>query len=192
MDSVQASPPIAPAWAGLDAAAKRGRLLDAAERVFGARGFDAPMPDVARAAGAGVGSLYRQFPSKEALVAALAERRLRQLAERVRARAAGPDAWAAIEGFVADVLGDDADDPVSARAVATTTDDAGVAAARQEVRSLLGGLVDRGIAAGQVRADATFRDVIIAVRSARAARSMGDAAWRRAVALTLDGLRAGR
>lgn len=180
----------APAWASLDAEGKRARLLDAAEDVFGARGFEAPMPDVARAAGAGVGSLYRQFPSKESLVAALAERRLRHLSRRLEAHAAADDAWGAVGAFVAEVLGDGAADPVSAQAVATTTDDPGVADARRDVHRRMGALVDRAIAAGDVRADATYRDVVIAVRSARAARSLGDGAWRRAVELTLDGLRA--
>ena len=62
----------------------------AAERVFAEHGLDAPMPAVARAAGAGVGSLYRQFASKDELVAALAERRLTRIGVRLEDALAQP------------------------------------------------------------------------------------------------------
>jgi AcrR family transcriptional regulator len=57
---------LEPAWALLDPEAKRARLLKAAGEVFARDGLDTPMPVVAAAAGAGVGSVYRQFPSKHA------------------------------------------------------------------------------------------------------------------------------
>jgi AcrR family transcriptional regulator len=55
-----------------DARRNRDRLLDAARRVFGERGADAPLDEIARRAGVGSGTLYRHFSSRDALMAALA------------------------------------------------------------------------------------------------------------------------
>src|SRR3954468_3949724 len=54
-----------------DARRNRERILAAAREVFAEAGRDVQMPDVARAAGVGVGTLYRHFPAKEDLVRAL-------------------------------------------------------------------------------------------------------------------------
>ena len=75
--------PRSSAWAQLDAPGKRARLLRAAGEVFARDGLDAPMPAIADAAGAGVGSVYRQFPSKRELLAALVVERLERRARRV-------------------------------------------------------------------------------------------------------------
>ena len=58
-------------WAALDPATKRERILDAARELFAREGVDAPMPALASAVGVGVGSVYRCFPSKQDLIAAL-------------------------------------------------------------------------------------------------------------------------
>ena len=62
-----------------DAAQNRQRLLDAAEQVFAERGLEASVDEVARVAGVGMGTLYRRFPTKEALIAEL----VRELLEDV-------------------------------------------------------------------------------------------------------------
>jgi AcrR family transcriptional regulator len=54
-----------------DAAENRQRLLDAAAQVFAEHGLDAGVEEIARVAGVGMGTLYRRFPSKDALIAAL-------------------------------------------------------------------------------------------------------------------------
>src|SRR5271156_373221 len=54
-----------------DAARNRDRLLAAAAEVFDAQGLDASVTDIARVAGVGIGTLYRRFPTKEALIDAL-------------------------------------------------------------------------------------------------------------------------
>jgi len=56
-----------------DAAENRELLLDAATRVFAARGLDASVEEIARVAGVGIGTLYRRFPTKDALIAALVQ-----------------------------------------------------------------------------------------------------------------------
>ncbi len=72
-------------WADLGRDEKRARLLQAAGEVFAREGLDAPIPAVAAAAGAGIGSVYRQFPSKRDLLAALVSERLRESEEGAQA-----------------------------------------------------------------------------------------------------------
>lgn len=64
-----------------DAVRNRARILQAAEQVFAEQGAGAGMDEVAAAAGVGVGTLYRHFPTKDALVAAVLIARMEQLAE---------------------------------------------------------------------------------------------------------------
>src|ERR1700744_744393 len=71
-------------WSSLTGSEKRERLLAAAASVFSRRGLDAPMSDVAEAAGAGVASVYRLYPSKYELYAALVVRRMDQIVDAVR------------------------------------------------------------------------------------------------------------
>ncbi|MBP0450506.1 helix-turn-helix transcriptional regulator [Kitasatospora sp. RG8] len=65
-----------------DAARNRARLLDVATEVFTARGVGTPTEEIARAAGVGVGTLFRHFPTKEALLEAVMVRRLEAIAAR--------------------------------------------------------------------------------------------------------------
>ncbi|MFF4548406.1 TetR/AcrR family transcriptional regulator [Streptomyces sp. NPDC001435] len=65
-----------------DAARNRARLLDVATEVFTTRGVGVPTEEIARAAGVGVGTLFRHFPTKEALLEAVMVRRLETMAAR--------------------------------------------------------------------------------------------------------------
>jgi AcrR family transcriptional regulator len=87
-------------WATLDADGKRVRLLEAAEAVFARDGLDAPVPSIAAAAGAGVGSVYRAFASKDEIVCALARERLRWVQERAREALEASDAWDGLESLL--------------------------------------------------------------------------------------------
>ncbi|MGW5345149.1 TetR/AcrR family transcriptional regulator [Streptomyces sp. NPDC004050] len=65
-----------------DAARNRARLLDAATEVFTTRGVGVTTEEIARTAGVGVGTLFRHFPTKEALLEAVMVRRLEEIAAR--------------------------------------------------------------------------------------------------------------
>ncbi|MEO8899827.1 MAG: TetR/AcrR family transcriptional regulator [Candidatus Dormibacter sp.] len=65
-----------------DAARNRDLLLDAAAAAFAARGADVPLEDIARGAGVGIGTLYRHFPTREALVEAVYRHEVGILCER--------------------------------------------------------------------------------------------------------------
>ncbi|MEV1244821.1 helix-turn-helix domain-containing protein [Nonomuraea sp. NPDC049750] len=84
-----------------DARRNRDRILEAAREAVAERGADAPMELIARRAGVGVGTLYRRFPDRGVLLAALAEQYVHELMDALdRAVAAEPDAWSAIRAFV--------------------------------------------------------------------------------------------
>src|ERR671931_447674 len=84
-------------WVTLDSDGKRRRLLDAAELVFARDGLDATVPSIAATAGAGVGSVYRAFASKEEIICALAVERLHWVCERAGEALGARDAWAGFE-----------------------------------------------------------------------------------------------
>ncbi|MEV6976384.1 helix-turn-helix domain-containing protein [Kitasatospora sp. NPDC093806] len=71
-----------------DAQRNRERLLEVAAEVVAEQGTQASLRDVARRAGVGLGTLYRHFPNRDALLEALLHRRFEQLAERADALAA--------------------------------------------------------------------------------------------------------
>src|SRR5207302_6968734 len=64
-----------------DAVRNRERVLEAAKAVFSAGGSDASLEAVARAADVGIGTLYRHFPTREALFEAVYRREVQQLAD---------------------------------------------------------------------------------------------------------------
>ena len=76
-----------------DAARNRQRILAAAAEVFTARGLQASLDDVARQAGVGVGTVYRRFPDKAALIDALFEERIESMVRLAEEALACPDAW---------------------------------------------------------------------------------------------------
>ncbi len=67
-----------------DARRNRERILEGARAVFAKCGVDAQMDDVARQSGVGVGTVYRHFPTKEALMAELVRQKFRSFAENAR------------------------------------------------------------------------------------------------------------
>jgi AcrR family transcriptional regulator len=80
-----------------DAARNRARILEAAGELFAERGLAVHLNDIARHAGLGVGTVYRHFPDKDALIERLLEARLDELVSIGEAGLADPDPW---HGFV--------------------------------------------------------------------------------------------
>ena len=67
-----------------DARRNREAILAAARKIFKEGGSQCPVEDIAKEAGVGVGTVYRHFPNKEALVDALIDQRFEHIAERPR------------------------------------------------------------------------------------------------------------
>src|ERR1700751_6333794 len=83
-----------------DAQRNHDAVLAAAKAVFAQAGTDAPMEDVARAAGVGKGTLYRRFPTREHLFAAILQDRVDELDVSARRALDAPDAWRALREWV--------------------------------------------------------------------------------------------
>jgi len=83
-----------------DAARNRERILAAADEVFSERGADASLEDVAKRAKVGIGTLYRRFPTREALLGALCDERLLALAANSRTRDGAMDPGASLRAFM--------------------------------------------------------------------------------------------
>src|SRR5277367_4411890 len=176
-------------WAELSAADKRARLLRVAGEVFARDGLDAPMPVIAAAAGAGVGSVYRQFPSKRDLLAALVVERLNETeegAEGARRSAAGP--WSALTGLLWALAERQAADDVLGEAMATVSEHPQVQVALERTTRALEQLLAAARAEGRLRADATTLDLRLLFAATRAATQFEAGAWRRMLELGIDAL----
>ena len=83
-----------------DAERNRLRILEAAHEVFGERGLRATLDEVAGRAEVGVGTVYRRFPDREALVKAVYEDRVQELIEMVTRGEQNPDPWEGLVGIL--------------------------------------------------------------------------------------------
>jgi AcrR family transcriptional regulator len=176
-------------WGDLDAPSKRARLLAVSHQVFARDGLDAPMPALAAAAGIGIGSLYRQFPSKRELLAALVVERLAEVsAEAEAALKSDVGPWAALSAFLWDHSERAVADDVLAEAIAATQVDPEVRRARARSSAALQRLLDAAKREGDVREDATVLDLRLVFAAARAAEGVEPGAWRRALELGIDAL----
>lgn len=172
----------------------RERILEAAEVTFAARGIAVPISEIARRAGLGVGTLYRHFPTKEALWEAIAHLRLEQVLEDVRQRANAADPGEALFEVVSDLVehSETKRDLFEALAGAGVDPKARFEHAFASLHEAVGVLLARAQAAGSIRSDVGVDDLFALVGGACAACSEGgfhDASPRRLLGVILDGLR---
>ena len=171
-----------------DARRNRARVLEAARTCFAESGLEAQVDEIARCAGVGVGTVYRHFPTKEALYEALASDHFLRLAATAREALGGADSWEAFSGFMRRA----AELQASDRALAEVMRDA--ARGREDLHSAVAELVARAQAAGSLRLDVVPADVpMLMCGIGRATRSAGGPgmSWERYLAIVLDGLRVG-
>src|SRR3954453_11783018 len=157
MASVAPSPSALPRRA--DALRNRQRVIAAAASVFAEKGLDAGVPEVAARAGVGKATVYRSFPSKEHLVAAVAVERLAWMTGRVTQAIAAEDAGRAFEDVLVEIAERQADDGAIASSLASEIHLPELEAARATTHAAFEALIDRGRAAGALRADATATDL---------------------------------
>jgi len=148
-----------------DAARNRERVLEAAKVVFSAGGPEASLEAVARTAGVGIGTLYRHFPTREALFEAVYRhevQHLADLAERLKQQAQPIEAlrqWMRSNvKFVATKKGMSA-----ALALAAYKNSELFSYSFDRLTRAVGGLLDQAIAAGDIRADITSEDLLRAL-----------------------------
>ena len=177
-----------------DARRNREAVLAAAKQLFADQGIDAQMPDVARAAKVGVGTVYRHFPTKDDLVAALVVERFERLAEKAREGLEADDPWTGFCDFIRFSAQIQADDRALCDVMGSREDMMNVAALAADLPDLCEKLVKRAQRAGELRRDLAWEDIpMIACGLGRITQpTMGPATgrWPRLVEIILDGLRA--
>ncbi|MCU1692321.1 MAG: transcriptional regulator, TetR family [Frankiales bacterium] len=176
-----------------DAERNAGKVLRAALEVFAERGAAATVPEIAARAGVGKATVYRSYPTKADLVAAVAEHRLAWLRGRAVAALEGDDAWAGLAGLLADALGHAMTDRALGDALASTA--AGSArGGADELDGLVGRLLQRGKDEGRVRQDVTPDDLRVLVSGVASVLvrtgDLGEARWRHAADLIANAVRA--
>lgn len=178
-----------------DARENRERILDAARGAFAELGIDASVEEIACRAGVGMGTLYRRFPTKDALIDAVFEEHLDHMARAAEQALAATDAWEALLEYLAYVVGlQAADRGLSEIVGANLRTEHLVGRARTRLRPLVQRLIDRAQEAGRLRADVVYEDVSVLLwttgRVVDATREVAPEFWRRYLALMVDGLRA--
>jgi AcrR family transcriptional regulator len=177
-----------------DARRNREAVIKAGKRLFADQGLDAQMPDVAKAAKVGVGTVYRHFPAKEDLIAALAADRFERLAERAREALGEADPWQGLRGFIRFSAEIQADDRGLCEVMGSRPDIMGAAAHDAGLDELCREMVRRAQEAGALRPDLDWEDVpMIACGLGRIVlANVGPDAgrWERFLGIVLDGLRA--
>jgi AcrR family transcriptional regulator len=163
-----------------DARRNREHLLLVAADAFATDGLSVPLDEIARRAGLGPGTLYRHFPTKEALVEAVMQDRMRSLLVDARARAASIEPGAALFGFIGRVLAEAIakHDLVDALAYAEVDIAAAVSEAAADIRDAIGVLLARAQRASAVRRDigpAELMALLSGLMSAVRAPSAGQA-----------------
>lgn len=181
-----------------DAVRNRARVLDAARASFAAEGLAVPLDTIARRAGVGAGTVYRHFPTKEALFEAVIADQLAALASDAEARAAGDgDPGEQFFEFFAALL----DDGTRKADLADALTSAGVGlqqetlASAARLQAALATLLERAQRAGAVRPDLDTMDLhalaagALAAERKRASGPGGEPG--KLVRILSDGLRAG-
>jgi AcrR family transcriptional regulator len=151
-----------------EAARNDERVLQAAREVLLAAP-DAPLALVARRAGVGIGSLYRRYPSKDALVAQLCLDGVLHVEAQAQVAVdrAASYPWAAFVGFMTGALAEGAA-PLIAGLAGTFTPNDELLAASERLQDAVRELLDRVQAAGAVRPDVTTEDIGLLFRQLRA------------------------
>jgi AcrR family transcriptional regulator len=177
-----------------DACRNRAAVIAAAKKLFADQGLDAQMPDVAKAAKVGVGTVYRHFPNKDDLIAAMAADRFKRLAERAAESLEAEDAWDGLCDFIRFSAQIQADDRGLCEVMGSRAGVMEAAAQAAGLPELCERLVERAQRSGELRRDLTWEDIpMIACglgRITQATEGPAMGRWPRLLEIILDGLRA--
>ena len=175
-----------------DARRNRLKVIDAAQAVFSERGPDARMEEVAEKAGVAVGTLYRHFPNKEALLEALIAERLGQVVEVARdVLHRDVEPWEAFSRVMRRLTGTAYEDRAFAHVVPLLGDEGELGEAKRKVGALLEELVNKAQEAGKMRPDVGAEDLppLFMGMVLASPHGFSPARQQRYVQIILDGLR---
>jgi AcrR family transcriptional regulator len=174
-----------------DAARNRARVLEVAYDTFAAEGLSVPIDEIARRAGVGAGTVYRHFPTKEALFGAVVQDRLQQMVAFGRDLLESAEPGEALYSFIRQMVVQGAADLSLAQAMAGYGIDVNVVApqAEAEFLGLLGDLLVAAQRAGTARPDVTVPEAKALIVGAQAMQSYNPGVAERVTDIVLDGLR---
>ena len=190
---IQMAQPARPLRA--DAARNRARVLEVAYDTFAAEGLSVPIDEIARRAGVGAGTVYRHFPTKEALFQAVIQDRMRRLVDDGYALLESDGPGEALFSFLRSmVLQWGATNRGLADALAGFGIDIESAApdAEEAFLALLGELLRAAQEAGTARKDLEVREVKTILVGCLAMEAYNSALADRVTEVVVDGLRAAR
>ncbi len=175
-----------------DAARNRASLLAAAEDEFAERGASASVADIARRAGVAKGTVFRHFPTKEDLIAAIVSEHITVLAEAARRLTDSSDPGAALLEFLT-IAADQRQRHDLTFLQSASAGDPRVTEAVDALHANLETLVDRACMAGAIRADITEADVFLMmcapIHIVENLTAPDPLLWQRYLAIIFDGLR---
>ena len=177
-----------------DARRNRERVLIAARAVFAEQGREAQMDDVARHAEVGVGTVYRHFPTKEALIEAVAIDSFERVTAEAQKALEIDDPWEAFTSTLwsgAEILA--ADRALSELMALIPGPMLKGLPVEQELNAAMSELIRRAQAAGALRTDVILDDIpmlMCGVGSATRKEHRCPDAWQRHLSIVIDGLRA--
>jgi len=178
-----------------DAVRNRERILEAATTLMAVHGIDVPIDEIAERAQVGVGTVYRNFPTKRALFEALLLARITPLVSAARTAAAADEPGEAFVGFVRNLCDEFADFKALADAMVASGVD--LSAAKNQISGELieavAQLLERAQVSGRIRPDVTISDVsaMMAGLSHTDPMLMDPSQRKRCVALVCDSLLVG-
>jgi AcrR family transcriptional regulator len=173
-----------------DAQRNRARVLEVAQRIFAAEGIGVPIAEIAKRAGVGIGTVYRQFPTKESLFAAIVQNKIDGLADEAASLAndARPDVafLTLLDRMVADSA--QKRDLVDALAGAGVDVKSVAAASSRRLRVSLGNLLRRAQTTGEVRRDVDLPELLALMAATLEAARRSGTSPTRLFAVMRDGL----
>lgn len=180
-----------------DARRNRRQLIVAAREAIASRGLDVSALDIATAAGVGVGTLYRRFGTKDSLLDAVVVGLYDEMLDSAQQCLRVEDPWEGLTRFVTELAGAHRDSRGVAEVTAAcdTVPTPEIAERTTALQDAVIQLTDRAHAAGALRADVTWQDVMIGSRAGLDTDhclgvDAGPDGWRRVITLLLDGMRA--
>jgi AcrR family transcriptional regulator len=178
-----------------DAERNRLRILQAAREVFADRGLDASLDQVAAHAGVGVGTVYRRFPDKDALIDALFEEDIDEVAAAAQRALCASDPWEGLVDFLQQANALRARDR-GLRQVLLSRGADRTERARLKITPIATELLARAQQAGSLRADFDLFDLplidLMVSAIADLTSEVSPELWRRALTIIIDGLAATR
>jgi AcrR family transcriptional regulator len=178
----------------VDAERNLRRLLDAAAEAFAEEGLGVSVAEIARRAGVGKGTVFRRFPTKEHLVAAIVCDRLEEISRIGTELLATEDGGQALLDFMragAEVQAKDRGFLEAAASAELELEE--VLAAKQQLLAITAALLERAQQQGTVRGDVTPQDIVLmecaCCQASAPFHATAPELWRRYVDLVFDGLR---